>query len=159
MASPPEASPIEAAADSHATVRPATYPDDRPSLLLVEDHPTNRQVIQIILGDLVKLDMACDGAQGLQAVQRSSYDLILMDMQMPVMDGLAAVSEIRSLETLQGARRTPIIMLTANALPEHIAKARAAGADLHLAKPFTSAALFEALNTVMTIGETETVAA
>jgi CheY-like chemotaxis protein len=68
-----------------------------------------------------------------------------MDMQMPVMDGLAAVRTIRADEAERSLPRTPIIMLTANALPEHVAAAQAAGADLHLAKPITAATLFEAI--------------
>jgi CheY-like chemotaxis protein len=59
-----------------------------------------------------------------------------MDMQMPVMDGLTAVREIRLHELAMGWGRAPIVMLTANALPEHVAAAQAAGADRHLAKPF-----------------------
>jgi CheY-like chemotaxis protein len=64
-----------------------------------------------------------------------------MDMQMPVMDGLTATHEIRLHEAAMGAPRTPIVMLTANAMPEHIAAGRAAGADRHLAKPFNAAEL------------------
>jgi CheY-like chemotaxis protein len=111
----------------------------------VEDHPTNRQVVQILLGDLVKLDMACDGAQGLQAAQRCAYDLILMDIQMPVMDGLSATRAIRLFEQTWDRSRTPIIMLSANALPEHVEASVEAGADGHLAKPVTADALLEAI--------------
>jgi len=149
MASPPTASHIEAAAHTHATARPAIYPGDRPNLLLVEDHPTNRQVIQIILGDLVKLDMAFDGAQGLEAAQRSSYDLILMDMQMPVMDGLSATRAIRLFEQVSNRSRTPILILSANALPEHIKASLEAGADGHLAKPVTANALLAAIDAAL----------
>ncbi|HAJ02837.1 MAG TPA: hypothetical protein DCL55_06305, partial [Brevundimonas sp.] len=62
---------------------------------------------------------------------------------MPVMDGLTATREIRALEAREGRPRTPVVMLTANALAEHVAAARAAGADLHLAKPFDAAELIE----------------
>jgi CheY-like chemotaxis protein len=127
----------------------ATGPQDRPSLLLVEDHPTNRQVIQIILGDLVNLDMAFDGRQGLEAASRLAYDVILMDMQMPIMDGLSATREIRAFEQTSGRPRTPIIMLSANALPEHIQASLQAGADSHLAKPVTADALLEAVDSAL----------
>jgi len=127
----------------------ATGPQDRPSLLLVEDHPTNRQVIQIILGDLVNLDMAFDGRQGLEAASRLAYDVILMDMQMPIMDGLSATREIRAFEQASGRPRTPIIMLSANALPEHIQASLQAGADSHLAKPVTADALLEAVDSAL----------
>jgi CheY-like chemotaxis protein len=86
---------------------------------------------------------ASDGAEAVHAVQSEVYDLVLMDMQMPVMDGLTATREIRTHELAMGLPRTPIVMLTANALPEHIASAEAAGADRHLAKPFDAGELLE----------------
>jgi CheY-like chemotaxis protein len=73
-------------------------------------------------------------------------------MQMPVMDGLTAVREIRRLEAAHAKPRLPIIMLTANAMPEHIADAAAAGADLHLGKPFTAQALFDAIAEAIAVG-------
>ena len=90
-----------------------------------------------------------DGALALEAFAAADFDLVLMDMQMPVMDGLSAIAEMRRRERALGPHRTPVVMLTANALPEHVEKARAAGADLHLAKPFTAAALFEAMDLAM----------
>src|SRR5690606_35988385 len=89
-----------------------------------------------------------DGAQALQAIRDGDYDLVLMDMQMPVMDGLTATREIRLHEAALGLERTPIVMLTANALPEHVVSAQSAGADLHLAKPFDAADL---LNLIVTL--------
>ena len=71
-----------------------------------------------------------------------------MDMQMPVMDGLGAVRAIRERELACGMTRTPIVMLTANALPVHEAASRAAGADLHMAKPIEAPKLFAVLQTV-----------
>jgi CheY-like chemotaxis protein len=64
-----------------------------------------------------------------------------MDMQMPVIDGLTATREIRRREHERGAPRTPICMLTANALPEHVRESIAAGADRHLGKPLSAEAL------------------
>jgi len=111
-------------------------------ILVADDHPTNRKVVELILAQAdVELTMVEDGAQALSAARSQAYDLILMDMQMPVMDGLTAVREIRLHEATMGLDRTPIVMLTANALPEHIAGAIDAGADLHLAKPFNAAEL------------------
>ena len=108
-------------------------------VLVAEDHPTNRAVVSLILEPLgVKLTMVEDGRQ---AVERESFDLILMDIQMPVMDGLAAAREIRGLEAALGLPRTHIVALSANALPEHIAEAQEAGMDEHLAKPIRPAAL------------------
>jgi CheY-like chemotaxis protein len=82
-----------------------------------------------------------------------------MDMQMPVMDGLTAIREIRRVELEDSLPRTPVIMLTANALPDQIAAAVEAGADLHLSKPFTAGALFDAINLAMTRSDSETLAA
>jgi signal transduction histidine kinase/ActR/RegA family two-component response regulator/cell division protein ZapA (FtsZ GTPase activity inhibitor) len=105
-------------------------------ILVAEDHPTNRAVVQLILEPFgVDLTMVEDGRAAVDAVEREAFDLILMDLQMPVLDGLSAAREIRALEAALGLGRTRIIALSANALPEHIAEARAAGMDGHLAKP------------------------
>ncbi|MDY6924822.1 MAG: response regulator [Pseudomonadota bacterium] len=118
-------------------------------VLLADDHPVNRRVVEMILGQAnVSITSVEDGAQALQAIRDADYDLVLMDMQMPVMDGLTATREIRLHEAAMGLARTPVVMLTANALAEHIAAAEAAGADLHLAKPFDAA---ELLNLVATL--------
>ena len=111
-------------------------------VLLADDHPVNRRVVEMILAQAdVALTSVEDGAQAVQAARDGDYDLILMDMQMPVMDGLSATREIRLHEAAMGLERTPVVMLTANALPEHIAAGEAAGADRHLAKPFDAAEL------------------
>ncbi|MGH7026162.1 response regulator [Brevundimonas sp.] len=111
-------------------------------ILVADDHPTNRRVVELILDqeavDLVSVE---DGAQAVEACRAAAFDLVLMDMQMPVMDGLTATREIRLHEVAMGAPRTPVVMLTANALPEHIAAGLEAGADRHLAKPFSVEAL------------------
>ena len=105
-------------------------------VLVAEDHPTNRTVISLILEPFgVDLTLVEDGRKAVEAAERGDYDLILMDLQMPVLDGLGAAREIRSLEAVRGRRHTPIVALSADALPEHIADARAAGMDGHLAKP------------------------
>lgn len=106
-------------------------------VLLADDHPVNRKVVDLILSQAgISLTSVEDGARAVQACRDADFDLILMDMQMPVMDGLTATREIRLHEAALGLPRMPIVMLTANALPEHIAAAEAAGADRHLAKPF-----------------------
>ena len=118
--------------------------DRRLRVLLADDHPVNRKVVEMILAQAeIDLTSVEDGAQALTAVRDGDYDLILMDMQMPVMDGLTATREIRLHEATMGLPRTPIVMLTANALPEHIAAAEAAGTDRHLAKPFDAGELLE----------------
>ncbi|MDB5457796.1 MAG: integral rane sensor hybrid histidine kinase, partial [Caulobacter sp.] len=105
-------------------------------VLVAEDHPTNQKVVQVVLEPFgVDLMIVEDGAAAVAAVEAQSFDAILMDMQMPVMDGLSATRAIRAREAATGATPVLIIMLTANAMEEHVAAAREAGADLHLAKP------------------------
>lgn len=125
-----------------AALEPTSDDDRRVRVLVADDHPTNRKVVELILGqaaiDLVQVE---DGAQALSACRAETFDLILMDMQMPVMDGLTATREIRLHELAMGFAPVPIVMLTANALPDHIAASHAAGADRHLAKPFDAGEL------------------
>jgi signal transduction histidine kinase/ActR/RegA family two-component response regulator len=105
-------------------------------VLVAEDHPTNRKVVEVVLEPFgVNLTMVEDGAAALAAIERQTFDAILMDMQMPVMDGLTATRAIRAREKVLSLPPVLIIMLTANAMEEHVSSARTAGADLHLAKP------------------------
>ncbi|MET0337034.1 MAG: ATP-binding protein, partial [Caulobacter sp.] len=134
-----ETTVAEAAPDPFAS--PAlTDRNERPlRVLLVEDHPTNQRVAQIMLAsmgaDVVTVD---DGIAAVGAFSADPYDVVLMDMQMPRMDGLTATREIRALEAQRGLTRTPVIMLSANAMAAHQQEAVAAGADLHVAKPFSA---------------------
>ena len=125
-------------------------------ILLADDHPANRKVVEIMLSatemELVAVD---DGRQALDAFLGGGFDLVLMDMQMPVMDGLTATREIRALEASRGLGRTPILMLTANAMAEHVEAGRMAGADGHLTKPITMDALFDAIGAALSAGELE----
>jgi CheY-like chemotaxis protein len=115
-------------------------------VLLADDHPTNRKVVELILQPLgVELVSVEDGLQAVEAYSAADFDVVLMDMQMPVMDGLAATRAIRQVERQQGRRRTPVLMLTANALSEHLEMSRKAGADRHLSKPITAEKLITAL--------------
>ncbi|WP_310213597.1 ATP-binding protein [Caulobacter sp. BE264] len=115
-------------------------------VLVAEDHPTNRKVVEIVLQPFgVELTMVEDGQAALDALEQGRFDAVLMDMQMPVLDGLSATRAIRAREKASRASPILVIMLTANAMEEHVAAARAAGADLHLAKPLHPAHLLEAL--------------
>ncbi len=131
--------------------RPVEYGAERPlRILLAEDHPTNRRVVQLILdGHDIDLTMVEDGAQAVAAFAGERFDLILMDMQMPVMDGLTATRAIRGLEAARQPARIPIVILSANAMPEHHAQALAAGADLHLPKPITAETLLGGINAAL----------
>ena len=118
-------------------------------VLLAEDHPVNQRVIQIILGDSIDLTVVADGQCALEACERQHFDLILMDTQMPVMDGLTAIRAIRQNEGKDGLAPTPIISLTADAMPHQVQASLSAGADRHLAKPITAASLFGAINAAL----------
>jgi PAS domain S-box-containing protein len=118
-------------------------------VLLAEDHPTNRRVVELILG-AAGVDLTCveNGAEALDAASRGRFDLILMDMQMPVMDGLTAIRAIRGREAREKRRPTPIYTLTANAMPEHAQASAAAGADGHVTKPIAAEALLRVVEQV-----------
>ena len=128
---------------------------DRPTprILLAEDHPINRRVVELILGGL-DVDLTCveNGQEAVDAYRRQRFDLILMDMQMPVMDGLTAIREIRALERKARGPATPIYALTANAMPEHTEASRTAGADAHLTKPISAQALIGVVEAVCCAG-------
>jgi signal transduction histidine kinase/ActR/RegA family two-component response regulator len=120
-------------------------------VLLAEDHPVNQRVVALILEPMgVELTIVADGEQAIKAEAAGRYDAILMDLHMPKVDGLAAIRAIRAAEASRSAPRTPIVALTADALAEHVAATRAAGADHHLAKPIRPEALIEVLAEVMT---------
>jgi CheY-like chemotaxis protein len=118
-------------------------------VLLAEDHPTNRRVVELILGAAgVDLTSVENGAEAVDLATRSRFDLILMDMQMPVMDGLTAIRAIRRREARNGEPATPIYTLTANAMPEHAQASTAAGADGHITKPITADGLLRVVEQV-----------
>jgi signal transduction histidine kinase/CheY-like chemotaxis protein len=108
--------------------------DRPPRVLLVDDHPMNRELGHALLTLAgCEVSTADDGAQAVDAARLGGFDLILMDVHMPGMDGLAAARAIRALPAPHGA--VPIIALSADVLPEQIARCRAAGMDDHVAKP------------------------
>ena len=112
-------------------------------VLLVEDNPVNREVGVALLADAgLTVDTADDGAQAVAMALARAYDLILMDMQMPGMDGLAAT---RALRAQPAGRKVPIVALTANAFGEDRAACLAAGMNDHIAKPVAPKHLYELL--------------
>jgi len=126
--------------------------DDGPlRILLAEDHPTNQKVVQLILAPHgVELTIVENGVQAVEAVAGGDFHLVLMDMQMPVMDGLAATRAVRQAEQGRPDRAPiPIVMLSANAMAQHRLDALAAGADLHIAKPVTAASLVAGIAEVL----------
>jgi PAS domain S-box-containing protein len=119
---------------------------DRPvRLLLVEDVAINRELVKTVLASFdVEIETAEDGVAAIEAFRQGDYDLVLMDVQMPVMDGLTATRRIRALP-LPAAATTPIVAMTANILPDQIAKCGEAGMDGHLGKPMNPAELLNAI--------------
>jgi len=113
-------------------------------ILIADDAAANRELIVAILSGLgLEADAVCDGAEAVDAVRTGLYDLVLMDMQMPVMDGLAATRAIRAMDgPIAGL---PILALSANVQREQIERCLAAGMDGHLGKPIQIPVLAEAL--------------
>jgi CheY-like chemotaxis protein len=106
------------------------------NILLVEDNPTNQKIVMISLAPSVKnIDTAINGKEALDLFGKSNYDLILMDVQLPVMDGITAVQKIRELEA-STSKHTPVIAITANAMLGDKEKCLSAGMDEYLSKPF-----------------------
>jgi two-component system, sensor histidine kinase and response regulator len=115
-------------------------------LLLVEDNPVNQRVAQRVLQKLAAdVTLANNGAEALERLAESSFDAVLMDCQMPVMDGFTATRRIREAERAGGRRRLPIIALTANVMSEDRENCIAAGMDAHLGKPIEPAQLIDCL--------------
>lgn len=144
-----DAAPAPAPADITGDPGPEI---DRPvRILLAEDHPTNQRVVSLILEPLgVDLQIAQNGWEAVEAFATGAYDIVLMDVQMPVLDGHSATREIRALEARTGRGHTPIVSLTANALPEHVQASLASGADRHLAKPIRPDALIACIQALLT---------
>ena len=116
------------------------------TVLLVEDNIVNRMIGAEMLKSFgVDVMEAEDGAQALALLERQRVDLVLMDIQMPVLDGYAATRQARERESRLRLPRVPIVALTANAFDEDAAQAMAAGMDAHLAKPYSRAQLHELL--------------
>lgn len=115
-------------------------------LLVAEDNPMNRRVIELLLAQSgLELTFAENGKEALECYSAAPFDLILMDLQMPVMGGLAAMRAIRALEEATGRVATPIVAVSANATDEHVHEARKAGATDHVAKPVIRDALLDAI--------------
>lgn len=106
------------------------------TILLVEDNFSNQQIIILYIKNLVrKVEVAYNGKEALDKFGKTKYDLILMDVQMPIMDGLKATQKIREIEKSTNTH-VPIIAITANAFPEDKERCMASGMDNYISKPF-----------------------
>ncbi len=136
----------EAAQPQAETAPAASGAQKSLNILLVEDNEDNRLLISTYLKKTPhRLQMAENGAIAVEAFKSAKYDIVLMDMQMPVMDGYAATREIRKWEKSQGKTAVPIIALTAYALKEDEKKSLDAGCTGHMTKPIKKVKLLEAL--------------
>ena len=117
---------------------------DGMKILMADDAAPNRELVTAIMSGLgLALETVCNGAEAVEAARNGGYDLILMDVHMPVMDGLHATRAIRAMEG--GVARTPIIALTANVQPEQVQRCLDAGMDGHVGKPIQLDELLAAL--------------
>jgi len=115
-------------------------------VLAAEDNSVNQLVLKTLLHQLGITPVVVDnGRAALEAWEAEEWDVVLMDIQMPILDGAAATAEIRRRERETGRRRTPIIALTADAMAHQADQYLAAGMDGHVSKPIEAAALFRAL--------------
>ena len=146
-----EAVADDASTDTGDDAPPKSEADDREiRILAAEDNPINQKVLEALLAASgVQLDIVGDGRQAVEAWKQTSFDLILMDIQMPDMSGVEACLEIRRLEAEGGLAPIPIIAVTANAMNHHLAEYYAAGMTGHVAKPVEAALLYGAIETAL----------
>jgi len=119
-------------------------------VLVADDNPVNQKIAEQMLRKR-KLDvtLADDGRRAVEAYQSHAFDLVLMDVQMPEMNGFEAVAAIRALELAEGRRHTPIVAVTAHAMAGDREKCLQAGMDAYLAKPLRRQQLFELVDELL----------
>ena len=140
-ATPAAAPPVETALDPQQR---------RIRILAAEDNATNQKVLRALMEPLdVDLHITADGREAVAAWREGGFDLILMDIQMPVMDGVEAARSIRAAEASGHLPRIPILALTANALTHQVEAYLAAGMDGHIAKPIDLTRLYDAINSAL----------
>jgi CheY-like chemotaxis protein len=122
------------------------------NILLVEDNLINQKIVILSIQKLVKnIDVANNGKEALDKFGTSKYDIILMDIQMPVMDGILATKKIREIESSTN-HHTPIIAITANALAGDKENCLAAGMNDYISKPFQPEVLVQKIRNLLTSG-------
>jgi CheY-like chemotaxis protein len=117
-----------------------------PLVLLVDDSVENRNLLRIMLSSQpIVLHEAGNGREALEMFEKNAYSLLLMDVQMPIMDGYTATRKIRGIEESTGRARTPIVAFTAFATENDFQTSMDAGCDDHIAKPFRKKTLIDCL--------------
>ena len=121
------------------------------SVLLVEDHDINRKLAEIMLQRMgYRYALAADGQQALDRLAQERFDVVLMDVMMPVMDGISALKLLRQREALQGDR-TRVLMVTAHAMTGDRERFLSAGADGYVSKPMSQVALQKEIERVLNV--------
>lgn len=155
--SPAEDIPLLGDAGSLALAEAKDDPETRTKamrILVAEDNQTNQTVLQALLGSFdIDLHFVLNGKEAVEAWQNGPYEVILMDMQMPVMDGASAIRAIRGQEMVEGRMRIPIVALTANALQYQVDSQLEAGADAHAPKPIHLPTLLAAIESAISLCE------
>lgn len=155
LALPRVAAPAASASDALADAW-CPLPERSLHLLVVDDVPTNRLLVSKLLERAGhRVDMACDGAEALAKVKEQAFDGVLMDMQMPVMDGLEATRAIREWEASTGRMPIYIVALTANAMAADEQRCLEAGMDTYLSKPIQRPAFDEVLSRMQSRSATQ----
>jgi signal transduction histidine kinase/AmiR/NasT family two-component response regulator len=147
----------EAAAPApEETAPPPIESERRLRVLAADDNPTNQKVIAAVLAPLgAEVELVADGVACVEAWKRGGFDIVLMDIHMPVMDGVEAARTIRALEVGEGRKRIPIVAVTANALVHQVEGYMAAGMDGHVAKPIEVTKLYDAIETAVAAARRE----
>jgi CheY-like chemotaxis protein len=144
--------------DKDSAVQPTAEPqpvieDEAPEalrILAAEDNLTNQLVLKTLLAQAgLSVTMVDDGQAAVDSWERNVWDLILMDVRMPVMDGPSATATIRARELATGRARTPIVAVTANTMPHEVTGYYESGMDGLVAKPIAITALFEAIGAAL----------
>jgi len=144
---PRVATPLAAPSSFREGPRPAAIEREALSVLVAEDNPINQLVLgNLLVGAGIELEVVEDGRLALEAWRRRAFDVILMDINMPVMDGVSATRAIRTEERESARTRTPIIALTANAMDHQRQDYLAAGLDAHVSKPIDVVVLFAVIS-------------
>jgi PAS domain S-box-containing protein len=146
----------KAASPRKASAEPVSSAGADLRVLAAEDNPVNQLVLKALLAQIgIEPVIVGDGVDAVAAWEAADWDLILMDVQMPRMDGPTAVRFIRGREAAQGRRRTPIVALTANAMTHQVNEYLAAGMDGFVAKPIAVERLFAALEAALSMPAAE----
>jgi signal transduction histidine kinase/CheY-like chemotaxis protein len=156
--------PLERVADvqsmatlaAHEPVQPAVEEPGELRVLAAEDNEVNQLVLKTLLGQVgINPTVVTDGALAVAAWERETWDIILMDIQMPQMDGVQATREIRRREAEMDRARTPILAVTANAMVHQVAAYAAAGMDGVVPKPIEATRLFAAMEAALAVEDAD----